>query len=164
MANWIVAAHGFGKELTAERASQKLRVTVLKTEKFQYSTTVVPPGIELVVYTPQNAIMGMRWGWRLWYQLAHGQDGGEEAAYAERHKRKTALSIIPDYRTTGDTSFPTGVFEVGKGETVKHFVIDPGDSVRLSKILGRAAMTRGVQRVYWLCCTQLDDSAQMHEI
>lgn len=160
MPNWIVAAHGWGK-----RKTSTLRTLLAPTKKFKYGVTIVPPAIELVVYTPQNSIMGMNWGWQLWFKLAYNLNGGEDAAYAQRHKRKAGGSIVPDYRTTGDNSFPTGVFEVGCCSDVPTVLpIREGDIVPLSRILKRAWMTRGVKRVYWLCCTQLDLSAPMYEI
>lgn len=121
---------------------------------------MVPPAIEFVVFTQQNAIMGMDYGWDFWDALTRGLHGGEAGAYAKCHKIKKGGSIVPDYRTTGDNSFPTGVFEVcTNGAPNKVMTIDPGDVVKLSSILGRAFTTRGVSRVYWGCCTQLDQTA-----
>jgi hypothetical protein len=157
MPNWIVAAHGFGQE-----AVGRVRRQFRPTEKFKYGVTMIPPAVELVVYTHQNAIMGMDFGWDFWDALTGGMHGGEDGAYQRRHKSKTAGAIVPDYRTTGDNSFPTGVFEVcTDGNPRKVMNIDPGDMVPLSTILWQAFKTRRVKRVYWGCCTQLDNTAPM---
>jgi hypothetical protein len=157
MPNWIVAAHGYG-----EAATGKFRRKFRPTQKFEYGVTFVPPGIELVVYTQQNAIMGMDFGWDFWAALTAGQFGGEAGAYTRKHKSKGAGSIVPDYRTTGDSTFPTGVFEVcTDANPNKVITIDPGDIVPLSTILGKAFTAKGVKRVYWGCCTQLDNTAPM---
>lgn len=157
MPNWIVAAHGYGKE-----AEGRFRKLFKPTKKFEYGVIMVPPGIEFVVFTHQNAIMGMDFGWDFWDALTLGKHGGEDGAYAKRHKSKGGGSIVPDYLTTGDSSFPTGVFEVcTNGNPNKVMTIDPGDIVKLSKILHEAFVTKGVQRVYWGCCTQLDNAAPM---
>jgi hypothetical protein len=157
MPNWIVAAHGYG-----ERATGKLRTIFKPTQKFEFGVTVIPPGVEFVVYTHQNAIMGMDYGWDFWDALTKGSHGGEPGAYLKKLKSKKGGSIVPDYRTTGDNSFPTGVFEVcTDGNPKKVMDIDPGDSVKLSTILWRAFAAKGVDRVYWGCCTQLDGNAPM---
>ena len=155
MANWIVSAHGYG-----ETAKGVLRPLFKPTQKFEYGVTMIPLGIELVVFTHQNQIMGMDYGWDLWDALIKGLHGGESGAYARRYKSKMPGAIVPDYLTTGDPSWPTGVFEVNtSNQQNKVMTIDPGDSIRLSKILKKASKTKGVKRVYWGCCTQLDASA-----
>jgi hypothetical protein len=155
MPNWIVAAHGYG--VPAKGAIRKI---FKPTQKFEFSVTLVPVGLEFVVYTHQNAIMGMDFGWDFWGALTLGLHGGEDGAYSRKHKAKGGGSIVPDYRTTGDNSFPTGVFEVcTDGAPTKVMTIDPGDVVPLSTIFSRASSAKGVKRIYWGCCTQLDGTA-----
>jgi hypothetical protein len=151
MPNWIVSAHGWGDE-----AEGKFRRLFTPTEKFNYKVTMVPPGLEFVVFTHQNATMGMGYGWDIWYALTAGQFGGEDGAYARSHKTKGAGSVIPDYLTRGDKSWPTGVFEVcTDGKPQKVMTIDPSDRIHLSEILSAAFKANGVKRVYWGCCTEL---------
>jgi hypothetical protein len=160
MPNWLIAAHGY-----AQQKPGAVREALAPTEKFRYGVTIVPPLIELVVYTPQNTIMGMKWGWQLWYQLAYNMYGGESAAYSEKHKSKKGLSVVPDYRTMGDSTFPTGVFQVGCASDVNKVIdIPTGGGPPLSDILAKAFKASGVKRVYWLCCTQLDLTAPTMEI
>ncbi len=157
MPNWIVAAHGWG-----EKKTSRIRRVFAPTEKFEYGVTMIPLGLELVMFTHQNAIMGMDLGWDFWDALTRGMHGGELGAYRRRHKSKTAGSIVPDYRTRGDTTFPTGVFEVcTNGAPNKVITIDPGDMVPLSDILSQARRSKTVERIYWGCCTQLDATAPM---
>ncbi len=157
MPNWIVAGHGWG-----EPAQGKLRSKFTPTKKFEYGVTMVPLGLEFVVFTQQNAIMGMDMGWDFWDALTMGLHGGEDGAYNRCHKSKGATSIVPDYRITGDNSFPTGVFEVcTDGNPRKVITIDAGDVYPLSRVFKQAFTTKGVKRIYWGCCTQLDNTAPM---
>jgi hypothetical protein len=155
-ANWIVAAHGWG--IPPEGA---LRKKFKLTEKFEYRVTMVPMGVEFVVYTPQNTIMGMDFGWDFWGALTGGLHGGEAGAYTKCHKSKGPGSLVPDYMVRGDTAFPTGVFEVCTNNNPNKVIdIRPQDRLLLSSILAEAKKN-GVKRVYWGCCTQLDDTAPM---
>jgi hypothetical protein len=155
-ANWIVSAHGWGIE-----PEGKLRKKFTPTQKFEYRTTMVPIGVEFVVYTPQNTIMGMDFGWDFWDALTGGLHGGEAGAYAKKHKSKGPGSLVPDYMVRGDTGFPTGVFEVSTDNNPRKVIdIRPEDRLLLSSILAEAKKN-GVKRVYWGCCTQLEATAPM---
>jgi hypothetical protein len=159
MPNWVICGHGHAHK---KAAGFRARLT----GKYGYGVTVIPPSITLVVYTPQNSIMGMNWGWHLWDQLGYGLKGGERAAFTKdaRHKIKKPFQIVPDYRITGDPTFPCGVFTVGGCTDTPHMAIPPGGELRLSDVLKAANKAKGVQRVYWLCCTFLDATAQMFEM
>jgi hypothetical protein len=157
-ANWIVAAHGWGIEPMG-----KFRKKIAPSQKYEYRTTMVPMGVEFVVFTPQNTIMGMNLGWDFWDALTMGLHGGEAGAYDRKHKSKGAGSVVPDYMVGGASDFPTGVFEVcTNGNPNKVIDIRPQDRILLSSILDEAKK-KGVKRVYWGACTYLDSQAPMED-
>jgi hypothetical protein len=147
MPNWVVSAHG-GKE----KKGSKLRQTLAPTEKFKYGVTTVPKGMELIMFTPQAAIF-------------YGGDDELDALIAGRendavitsriHKAKQGGYISVDYNAYGTTDFRSGVYVVGSGGAgTKAIDLPDGAIMKLSDIF-KAASAQKVNRVYWLCCTEL---------
>lgn len=156
MPNWFVSGHG------GIGAKSRARVLLAPTAKFAGAVTAVPWGVELVMYTPQADILPMTTGWELWYQLMHGQNGGEAAAYAAKHKSKKKWKLVPDYNTYGDDwtdnagNWACGLYVVGDPiNPIETWSAATGDTAtnKLSVIL-KAAKAANVNRVYWGCCTE----------
>lgn len=149
MANWVVSAHG-GKE----KKKSKLRQILAPTEKFKYGVTMVPGGMELVMFTPQASIF-------------YGGDDELDALIAGTenapvitnriHKIKTGGYISVDYNAFGTTDFRSGIYVVGSGGAgTKAIDLPDGLIMPLSDIF-TAAAGHNVKRIYWLCCTCLVD-------
>ncbi len=143
MSNWVVSSHG-GKE-----EKGRLRRAISPTEKFKYGVTVVPPGMQLIMFTAQGKIF---YGGDIELDaLIAGNE--DDAAITNRiHKTKGSLKIVPDYNAYGTTDFRSGVYIVGGGGK-KAFDLPNGSVTALSTIL-RRGWVRGVRRVYWLACTE----------
>ena len=113
MANWLVSSHG---GVPSKGGFWRL---IAPTAKFKQKVTTLPLGIEVVMYTSQAQILSMDFGWWLWYALMYGENGGEQAAYNQKHKVKKNLKIVPNYRTYGDDwvdnrgTWACGLYEVG---------------------------------------------------
>jgi hypothetical protein len=144
MPNWIVSAHG-GKQMKDSR----LRQFIAPTEKFKYGVTMVPPGMELVMFTPQASIF-------------YGGDAELDALIAGQetsplitnrvHKVKAGGYITVDYNAYGTADFRSGIYVVGSG--VKAIDLPDGSIMKLSDIFAIAAGKK-VKRIYWLCCSCL---------
>ena len=143
MTSWVVSAHG-----GVDKSKSRLRKMIAPTEKFKYSVTSVPSGVELVMFTKQGDIF---FGGDPELDAFIAGNENDPAITGRIHKTKTSKSIVPDYNAYGTTDFRSGVYEVGKG---KVFDLPDGSVTPLSKIL-KQAQTRKVDRVYWLCCACL---------
>lgn len=140
---WVVSSHG-GKE-----EKGKIRRAISPTEKFKYGVTMIPPGMEMVMFTAQGKIF-------------YGGDVELDALIAGKeddpvitnrvHKTKGSLKIVPDYNAYGTTDFRSGIYIVGGGGT-KAYDLPDGSVTALSTIL-RRAIGHGVRRIYWLACTE----------
>jgi len=148
MANWVVSAHG-GKDMKKSR----LRQIIAPTEKFKYGVTMVPLGMELVMFTPQASIF-------------YGGDDELDALIAGHetapvitnriHKVKAGGYISVDYNAYGTTDFRSGIYVVGSGGAgVKAIDLPDGSIMKLSDIFTAAAGQK-VKRLYWLCCSCLN--------
>jgi hypothetical protein len=148
MPNWVVSAHG-GKEMKPSR----IRRVIAPTEKFKYGVTMVPVGMELVMFTQQAAIF-------------YGGDDELDALIAGReddpvitgriHKVKSGGYISVDYNAYGTTDFRSGVYIVGSGGAGSKAIDLPDGSITLLSDIFKQAAGHKVKRIYWLCCTCLE--------
>jgi len=144
---WVVSSHG-GKE-----EKGRFRRAISPTEKFKYGVTMIPPGMEMIMFTAQGKIF---FGGDA--ELDALIAGNEDSAVitSRIHKKKGSFKIMPDYKAYGTTDFRSGVYEVGGGGT-KAFDLPDGSETALSTIL-RRAVGHGVRRIYWLACTEFISS------
>ncbi|HWC98612.1 MAG TPA: hypothetical protein VG456_17755 [Candidatus Sulfopaludibacter sp.] len=148
MSNWVVSAHG-GKD----KKKSKLRQFLAPTEKFKYGVTMVPIGMELVMFTQQAAIF--YGGDDELDELIQGNENGAIIT-SRTHKVKTGGYITPDYNAYGTTDFRSGIYIVGSGGAgTKAIDLPDGTIMKLSAIF-EAAAGQNVKRIYWLCCTCLN--------
>ena len=107
MPNWVVSAHG-GKEVK----KSKIRRFFAPSEKFKYGVTMVPSGMELVMFTPQAAIF---YGGDDELDALIAGNENDPAISSRIHKVKTGGYVTPDYNAYGTTDFRSGVYVVGSG-------------------------------------------------
>lgn len=143
MASWVVSAHG-----GVDKSTSRIRRLIAPTEKFKYSTTFVPSGVQLVMFTKQGDVF---YGGDPELDAFIAGNENDPVITGRIHKTKTQHSIVPDYNAYGTTDFRSGIYEVGRG---KVFDLPDGSVTPLSHIF-KAAQTHNVDRIYWLCCACL---------
>jgi hypothetical protein len=157
--SWFVACHA---GIYHETSKGTIRHLFPRASVF-----TVPPKMKVVFYCPGDKQLTMVGGWKLWDMLMYGEHGGEQAAYAARHKEFTGGSTVSNYkcfRVSDDPDWDDGMVNRANGHPIKNTygIWEVGNTTApalavtasgmlLSDIVGNAVFS-GVAQVYFGAC------------
>ena len=121
-------------------------------------TYPVPDNVEVVFFKDSGGTLRIERSWRLYDAIVKGK---ADTLTDEIRSVIPAGYLIPDFRVTGDISFPCGVMqaEVVDGMKIKKTLVSllPKEKKRGIDML-KAISEAGGGRVYWVACTKVVSS------